>query len=144
MNSLIKDINLPILGILSMMTSLVIGGCATPSSFSSLMTDDPSLKSRYYAAPYDKVINAAVEAASKTRTCKVQDVDEAQGLITAADKDVKRTYVMKIHVKEAGGGQIRVDVGSYTPSDIKSENIEFIREFLEKLDILLIERDGKT
>ncbi len=110
-------------------------GCA--SSFSTIRTNNPALSSRYYIASYDKVINAAVEASSKTRNWKVEDVDEAQGIITVMDADIWRRYIIKIFVQQIPNGQIKVDVSSRTSADIIAANEEFIAEFLEKLDNLL-------
>ena len=110
-------------------------GCA--SSFSTLRTSDPALKARYYDASYDKVMNAVVEAASKTRNWKVRDVDESQGIVTAVDSDIWRSYIVKISVVRTKDQKVRVDALCYTSADIVAANKEFIAEFLNRLDEIL-------
>lgn len=110
-------------------------GCA--SSFSTIKTNNPFLKTRYYNASYDKVINAVVEAASKTRNCSVEDVDEPQGLITIIDSDIWRNYIIKVKVKQIEVNRARVDIVSYTQADIVAANRKFVAEILERLDNLL-------
>jgi len=116
---------------------LALASCGCASSYSTLRTNDPSLRSRFYNAPYSKVVDAVVEAASKTRNWKVQEIDEEQNLIMVVDEDGWRRYVIKIYVKEMPDNRVRVDAVCATGGDIVMANKEFLMEFLAKLDNIL-------
>ena len=128
------DIKISILLII-LTGSILIEGCA--SSYSTLKAKDNALKTRYYNASYDTVINAATQAAAEMENWEIQDVDEEQGLITVINSDFWRTYIIKIFIKETKNKKVSVDVLSYVSADIVAANKEFISKFLERLNDLL-------
>ena len=128
------DIKISILLII-LTGSILIEGCA--SSYSTLKAKDNALKTRYYNASYDTVINAATRAAAEMENWEIQDVDEEQGLITVINSDFWRTYIIKIFIKETKNKKVSVDVLSYVSADIVAANKEFISKFLERLNDLL-------
>ena len=122
-------------GLIVALLALSCGGCA--SSFSTVKSSDSGLQTRVYGAPYEKALDAAVEAASKTRNCKVQDVDESRGVVTAVDSDRWRSYIIKVIVTRGENNTVRVDVTSRTSADIVPTNREFIAEYFQRLDQLI-------
>ncbi|RKY43221.1 MAG: hypothetical protein DRP85_00015 [Candidatus Makaraimicrobium thalassicum] len=121
--------------ILLVILAMFMSGCA--SSMSTIRATNSDIQTRYYNASYDKVINAAVEAANKMDGWKVQDVDDSLGLITVGETTMWRYYVIRILVKKTKTGQVSVDVSSKHSTDIGSLNKKYIKGFLDKLDELL-------
>jgi hypothetical protein len=115
---------------------MLSSGCAT--SLSTLKTNDQSIRTQYYKASYETAINAACEAASKISDWKVQDVDDATGIITVGEsKNMWRYYIIKILVKKVENDIVSIDVTVEHSTDWLSLNKEYITTFYNRLGDVL-------
>jgi len=126
--------------IIAGLSVILFSGCAT--SLSTLKTNDPDIKTRYYKTSYENVINAACEAASTIPDWKLQDVDETLGVITIGEsKSIWRYYIIKIRVKKVENDTISVDVTVEHSTDWQSLNKEYIVTFYNKLENVLKQKE---
>ena len=114
-----------------------VSGCATVQS--SIASTDPNLITHHYDAPYEKVLNATAESASKVSDWKVDDVDKSLGIVTVMDSNTWGSYIIKIKVKKISDNRMLVDITSrmdgYRPATNKKLGL-----FYEILDNTI----GKT
>ena len=109
-----------------------IAGCATIQS--SVGSTDANLITHHYNEPYEKVLNATAESASKVSDWKVDDVDKSLGIVTVMDSNTWGSYIIKIKIKKISDNKMSVDITSrmdgYRPATNKKLSLFY--EYLDK------------